>query len=123
MNPNNGRVLIVEDEAIVAMEIELELENKGFFVVGKATKGEQAIEYAKMRVPDIVLMDINLKGDMDGITASEELLQYINVPILFISALTDGNTEARIGKIPRSHFLSKPFTVFELSEKIKRALL
>jgi DNA-binding response OmpR family regulator len=122
MRAGKGKVLIVEDEAIVAMELEIELSENGYEVVGKAMNGLQAIQIAKMKEPNIILMDINLKGEMDGIEASRELLRHFSIPILFVSASSDNATMIRVNQIPGSSFLAKPFTIIELSEKIESAL-
>jgi CheY-like chemotaxis protein len=118
MNKNGIKVLLVEDEVIIAMEIEMELKSLGLDVVGKAISYDGAIDMAKKKLPDVVLMDVNLKGKKNGIETSKEILQLGQIPIVFISAYTDEETENRMKQIPGSYFLPKPFTIRDLSSKI-----
>jgi CheY-like chemotaxis protein len=89
------KILIVEDEVITAMDIKNMLKNFGFDVVGIASTGNNAINKAEEFKPDLVLMDISLKGDMDGIEAAEEIKSLHDIPVVYMSAFTDTNTFER----------------------------
>jgi DNA-binding response OmpR family regulator len=118
MNYDEIRVLLVEDEVIIAMEIEMELKSLGMNVVGKAISYDGAIEIAKNKSPNVVLMDVNLRGKKNGIDTAKDILAIHHIPIIFISAYTDEETENRMKEVPGSYFLPKPFTIKDLSAKI-----
>jgi CheY-like chemotaxis protein len=81
---NFAKVLIVEDEFVVADDIEARLLDLGYAVAGKANSGAEAIEFAESHSPDLVLMDIHLRGPMDGITAATEIRQRFKLPVVFL---------------------------------------
>jgi CheY-like chemotaxis protein len=115
-------ILIVEDEMIIAMEIAAVIRRMGHAVVGTAMKGEDAISLAELRKPDIVLMDIFLKGMMDGITAAEIIFNTYRIPVIYITANTDVNTLERAMKTKPFGYLTKPVNAQELQTAIERAL-
>ena len=79
------KILLVEDEAIVAQYLSLELELEGYEVCGYVATGEEAIQKALEEKPDLILMDINILGDIDGIQAAEEILKHRYIPIIFMT--------------------------------------
>jgi DNA-binding NarL/FixJ family response regulator len=83
------KVLIVEDEFIIALSTQKRLELQGYKVVEIASTGEEAIQAAKIYKPDIILMDIKLAGPMDGIEAAKQIKQHLKVPIIYMSAYSD----------------------------------
>jgi CheY-like chemotaxis protein len=84
------RIMVVEDEGIVAMDIRNRLRRLGYEVAGIAPSGEVAIKKAAAEThPDLVLMDIMLKGDMDGIEANTAIQKLINVPVIYVTASSD----------------------------------
>ena len=85
----NERIMIVEDESIVAMGIKHKLEDLGYQIVGIEATGEGAVDTALKTEPDLILMDIVLKGDMDGIEAAQMIHGYIDTPIIYITAYSD----------------------------------
>jgi CheY-like chemotaxis protein len=89
---NQAKILIVEDEFVVADDIEARLLDLGYAVAGKANSGAEAIELAESHSPDLVLMDIHLRGPMDGITAATEIRQRFNLPVVFLTAYADDST-------------------------------
>ena len=120
--PSNKKILITEDEGIVALEIRETLENLGYYVVGEAQTGLESIELAKETKPDLVLMDITLQGDMDGIEAAERIYNLYDIPIIFLTSHSD---EATIKKALRSNpfgYLIKPFNDRELYSNIEMTL-
>jgi CheY-like chemotaxis protein len=116
------RVLIVEDEVIIAMEIQLRLENAGFEVCGIAATGEKAIGDVREKSPDVVLMDITLRGSMDGLEAAERIRAEGGRPaIVFLSASENEIVLRRIGEFSGGRHIPKPFDETELIEAVRRA--
>jgi DNA-binding NarL/FixJ family response regulator len=105
------KVLIVEDEAIVALSLKLELETKGYDVCGFVSSGEEAVELAGTSFPDLILMDINLAGEQDGISAAEEILIHGSPRIIFFSGHSRLAMDPRLQKLKPLGLLSKPVTV------------
>ena len=84
-----AKILIVEDEAIIAMEIENQLQGLGYEVTSIVDTGEKAIKKAEEDKPDLMLMDIRIKGEMDGIEAAEEIRNRFGIPVVFSTAYLD----------------------------------
>ncbi len=115
------RALIVEDEAIVAMEIQDQLEAFGWEVCGIAASGAEAIRLAASKRPDLIIMDNTLNGPMTGVEAAKTIRSTAAVPLLFLTATVDDKIAARIRQIdPETAFLSKPFTEEELRRETER---
>lgn len=108
------KVLIVEDESIVSMVIENSLVGFDYDVVGKAVTGDEAIQAANEYEPDIILMDIYLEGDMDGIEASRIINLKHDIPIVYLTAYSDRKTIQRALDTNPFGYLIKPFTPMEL---------
>lgn len=106
----NAKILIVEDEKITSEHIKLGLESAGYQVVGMVTSGEEAIKKAEELPVELVLMDIHLKGEMDGIDAAEEIRERFGIPVIFLTAYSDENTVQR-AKItePSGYIIKEPF--------------
>jgi len=119
---NQKKILIVEDEIIVSMEIEMSLQISGFNVIGKAANSEKAIELSKKFFPDIILMDVNIKGEKDGINTSLKILEVYKPIIIFLSAYNDSETRKKMEIVGRHYFLSKPYLQSELKKIIITAL-
>ncbi|MDQ7817527.1 MAG: response regulator [Melioribacteraceae bacterium] len=115
---NRKKILIVEDEAIVAMEIEFLLQSTGYSVVGKATNSNKAIDLAIKFLPDIILMDVNIKGNCNGIEASQEILKFSKPVIIFVTAYNDAETKLKLEIIKPHFFLPKPFSPEDLRKVI-----
>jgi len=119
---HNARILVVEDETIVAMDLAATLRRFGCAVVAVVDNGEEAIESAARHKPDLVLMDIRLKGPMDGIAAAKTIYEGEAVPIVFLTAHADVSTVDRsMGSSPYG-YLVKPFDDGELQRAITLAL-
>lgn len=116
------KILIVEDEIIVAMEIEFVLQSAGYKVIGKAPSSEKAIELSRSFLPDIILMDVNIKGVMDGINTAVEILKFYNPAIIFISANSDNETKNKMNIVEPHYFLPKPYSHSELKALIERVI-
>ncbi len=115
-------VLIVEDDFIVAKVIEKNLVDLGYAVAGLVATGEEAIAKAGSERPDLVLMDIQLLGDMDGITASEKIHAAFKIPVIFLTALSDRQTFDRALVTAPYGYIIKPFSQNTLSTTIRVAL-
>ena len=115
-------ILIVEDEVIVADDVRVTLEEFGYNVVGIAASGEEAIACSDSRRPDLVLMDITLKGDIDGIAAARQIKQDLNIPVVFLTAHGEESTVTRARRAGPSGYLIKPFTDHDLRAAIEEAL-
>ncbi|OEC85361.1 MULTISPECIES: methanogen output domain 1-containing protein [Methanobacterium] len=117
-----AKVLIVEDERILAIGMKRKLENAGYTVTGTASSGEEAIENVKETRPDLVLMDIVLKGDMDGIEAAQQIINLYNIPVIYITAYADEEILERAMVTEPYGYLLKPFNPRELKANIKMAI-
>lgn len=120
------RLLIVEDEAITALDLKYSLEELGYEIVDTVDTGQDAINTAAETVPNIVLMDIKLKGDMEGIEAAE-IISELRIPIVYLTANTDTNTFEKSNVKGSYGFISKPYDINKLDKTlqitIKRAEL
>ncbi|MCB9188469.1 MAG: response regulator [Flavobacteriales bacterium] len=115
-------VLVVEDESIVSKDIQYSLKKLGYNVVGAAATGEKAIELAGEKTPDIILMDIMLKGDITGIEASAEIKEKYNIPIIFLTAYADESTLSKAKVTEPYAYIIKPFKEIDLHTSIEMAL-
>jgi len=114
--------LVVEDEIIVAMEIQDRLENLGYDVSAVVSTGKEAIQKAEETRPDLVLMDIMLKGDMDGIKAAEQIRARFDIPLVYLTAYSDNDTLQRAKVTEPFGYILKPFEERELHTTIEMAL-
>jgi PAS domain S-box-containing protein len=119
---SDASILIVDDEIIIARELEARLIGMGHRIAGMAASGEEAIAMAEERRPDLVLMDIVLKGEMDGIEAAAEIRRRFQLPILFVTAYTDRTTLDRAKITEPFGYVVKPFSERELEATIEMAL-
>jgi CheY-like chemotaxis protein len=112
IKPAKPRVLIVEDEIFVAWHLEATLQELNLTVCGMAPDGQSAIDKARKLDADLILMDINLQGDMDGIEAVRQIRETHTAPVIFITAYSDPVTLGRIRKIaPDAPVLAKPVSL------------
>lgn len=117
----NERILIVEDEAITALDLKYSLEELGYEVVDTVDTGQDAIDTAIETKPDVVLMDIKLKGAMEGIEAAEIISEY-KIPIIYLTANTDTDTFEKSNVKFTYGFISKPYDLSKLDEKLKSTI-
>jgi len=117
-----AKVLIVEDERILAIGMKRKLESAGYAVTGIASSGKEAIENAKKTNPNLVLMDIVLKGPMDGIEAAQQIINLYNIPVIYLTAYADDEILERAMITEPYGYLLKPFNLSELKANIKMAL-
>ncbi|MBD1920224.1 response regulator [Microcoleus sp. FACHB-831] len=118
----NANILVVEDESIVAKDIQSRLRKFGYYVPAIASTGEEAINKVAENHPDLVLMDIRIKGDMDGVEAAKEIHERFNVPIIYLTAYADANTLARAKVTQPFGYILKPFKERELQTTIEITL-
>ena len=115
-------VLVVEDESIVSKDIQLSLKKLGYHVVGAASTGEQAVLLAQQHMPDIILMDIMLKGEMNGIEAADTIRKETNIPVIFLTAYADESTLAKAKVTQPYGYIIKPFKEIDIHTSIEMAL-
>jgi len=116
------RVLIVEDEKIIAFDLQRRLKAFGFEVMGSCSSGAEALEFCAQQKPDIVLMDIMLEGDLDGIETGKLLLERFQVPCIFLTAYSDPTTLERAKAAQPLAYIIKPFKERELYTTLDVAL-
>ena len=116
------KILVVEDEAITAMDIQRTLESNGFDVVTTASNGEEAIQKAEELKPDLVLMDVVIKGEIDGVEAADKIQTLFNIPVIYLTAFSDGKTFERAKLTKPYGFLTKPVNHEGLIGAIETAL-
>jgi CheY-like chemotaxis protein len=109
-----AHILIVEDEQIVAADLEVKLERMGHQVVGKAASGEEAIKLAEELRPELVFMDIRLQGAMDGTTAAQRVRELTGAPVIFVTAYAEVFVADPTQMPPPGICLSKPFSTSQL---------
>ena len=115
------RVLVVEDEVIVAMEIQDRLEHLGFAVTDTLTTGEAALKHVSEEAPDLILMDIRLDGAMDGIETAEAIRAEQDIPVIFLTAYSDDRTLERAKAAAPYGYIVKPFEERELYAAVEVA--
>lgn len=115
---NKTRILIVEDDMIIATNISLQLSGLGYDVIGIETRGEEALGHAKLNTPDIILMDINLRGTLSGIETVKFIQQSIDIPIIYLTANSDEVTFASAKATHPYAFISKPFNPVDLERTV-----
>ena len=116
------KILIVEDESIIAEDISDSLISLGYSITGMVYSGEEAIEAAAQFRPDLILMDVNLQGEMDGITAAAEIRSRFQIPVVYLTAYTDENTLRRVNATKPYGYIVKPFEEKNLHTTIQLAL-
>lgn len=115
-------VLVVEDESIVSKDIRNSLKKLGYNVAGAAATGEKAIELAMEHRPDIVLMDIMLKGELTGIDAAEEIRARLDIPVIYLTAYADESTLAKAKVTEPYGYIIKPFKEIDIHTSIEMAI-
>jgi two-component system, response regulator PdtaR len=116
---HNRRVLIVEDETLIAIALAEDMRGLGFETCDLATDGQDAFLQAMSNQPDIVLMDVNLEGGREGIEAARWLREVCEVPIVFVTAYGDEDTVERIREqVPGAPVLAKPVHAQRLADAV-----
>lgn len=120
--PPKPRALIVEDEILIAEELKERLALLGFSVIAAVDSAEQGIAIATRERPDLVLMDIRLKGAKDGVQAATEIYERVDVPLVYLTAHSDQLTVDRAKQTHYDGFILKPFRAQELRSTIEIAM-
>jgi two-component system, sensor histidine kinase and response regulator len=119
---SGARILVVEDDGVLALNLADTLDELGYTVAGTATRGEEAIDLARCLHPNLILMDVGLAGQIDGITAAETIRDEHDVPVVFLTAHDDEDTLHRATHLDASAYLVKPFKAPDLRCVIEIAL-
>lgn len=122
MNRSGLRLMLVEDEIIIAMQVRRNLEDHGYRVYDPVMTGQSAVENALSIHPDAILMDIRLPGDMDGIQAAELIRAAEDIPIIFVTGYSTPETVARARAVAAAAVLAKPVSVEEIDAALRAAL-
>jgi CheY-like chemotaxis protein len=117
-----ARILIVEDERLIAVDLQRRLTRLGYTVVALAASGLEAIQKALALHPDVVLMDIRLQGDMDGVEAAQQIHVSATIPVVFMTAYVDEHTQQRARAISPWGCLYKPFTPHQVQSAVEHIL-
>jgi CheY-like chemotaxis protein len=116
------KVLIVEDEAIYAMALSMSLRNQGYDIQGPVATGEEAIKIAEQEKPDVIVMDLLLAGNMNGISTAKKIRSINDIPIVFVSGYQDGEILEKARELEFTTCLTKPLKSSEVVFAIDNAL-
>ena len=116
------RLMVVEDETIVSLDLQSRLRTMGYEVVGAVGTGEEAISKAGEHRPDLVLMDVGLRGNIDGVQAAEQIKKSYQIPVIFLTASSDERTIQRAKLTEPFGYILKPFEDRELHSHIEIAV-
>ena len=119
---SESKLLIVEDEIIIARELEVRLSRLDYRITGTAATGSEALKLAEQTVPDLVLMDIVLRGEMDGVATAAKIRQRWGIPVIYVTAYADSDTLNRAKVTAPYGYIVKPFSERELRANIEMAL-
>jgi len=116
------KILIVEDDDVIARVADWRLKNLGYTVCGRATSGAEAMGLIVNAQPDLVLMDINIRGDIDGIETAKLIKKEFTIPVVYLTSHSDGPTLERAKETKPEGFIIKPFDDNDLRVAIELAL-
>jgi CheY-like chemotaxis protein len=116
------KILVVEDEVIIAKDIQMSLQQFGYSVPSTVVSGEQAIRKAEGEKPDLIIMDIVLQGEMDGIETASIIRSRFDIPIIYLTSYSDKNTQERAKATKPYGYILKPFEETLVDTTIKMAL-
>jgi DNA-binding response OmpR family regulator len=122
MDDSNVKLLIVEDELIIAKSLARQLERQNYEVVGIASYAEKAMELVRNSSPDLVLMDIVIAGDMDGIEMAKKIQEEFDIPVIYLTAYSDDETLKRAEQSGGYGYILKPYKQREVHAAIMMAL-
>ena len=108
------KILIVEDEVMLSAWLKMQLEDEGYEVCGSFTTGEEAIEFVHNTKPHLILMDINLVGEIDGIEAAVVITEKSKIPIIFMTGYEEPEVVERAQKTKPVAYLTKPIEIWDL---------
>ncbi len=122
MTMSGEKILLVEDDDVIAKVADWRLKNLGYTVCGRATTSTEALDLVVSAMPDLVLMDINIRGDIDGIETARMIKKGFNIPIVYLTSHSDGPTLERAKETKPDGFIIKPFVDNDLRVAIELAL-
>jgi two-component system cell cycle sensor histidine kinase/response regulator CckA len=117
-----ARILIAEDERLIAADLQRRLARLGHTVVALAASGKEAVKQSLALQPDVVLMDIRLQGEMDGVEAARRIHASVAIPVVFMTAYVDEDTHQRVRAVSPWGCLYKPFTPHQVQSVVERIL-
>jgi CheY-like chemotaxis protein len=117
-----AKILLVEDENVINMVTQDRVEGMGHAVCGAVTTGQEAVEQAEAMQPDVIIMDINLRGKMDGIEAARRIREKLGIPVIYLTAYDDEETRQRAEATEPAAYLVKIFEDVDLQSAIDEAL-
>ncbi|WP_322570477.1 response regulator [Rhodohalobacter sp.] len=121
-NMSKGSVIVVEDDMLLSLVESRIIEKLGYTVIGKAQSGKQAIDMARQLKPDVIVMDISLKGGMSGLDASEEIRRFSDIPIIFLSGSAESDLIKSAKKLGNADYLVKPIKADDMLNPLKKAV-
>ena len=113
------KILIVEDQKIIALDLKSSLKKRGYDIIGISGNGEDALKLTEERRPDLILMDIMLEGEKDGIETAQEINKNRRIPIIYLTALTDVDTYLKAVRTEPHKYLMKPVEIESLERAIE----
>ncbi len=116
------KLIIIEDETIIAIGLRKRFQSIGYEVCKVVSNGDEVIRSVEKESPDVILMDINIQGERDGIEIAKEVNARFNIPIVFLSGYADSETERRANMVNHSGFFEKPVEVSVLHQAFQKAL-
>ncbi|MBP1909581.1 response regulator [Methanolobus bombayensis] len=119
---DDTKILVVEDESIIGLNIKKKLKSFGYTVPAIVATGKEAIKMADITFPDLVLMDVRLKGDMDGVDTAEKIRENYDIPIIYLTAYSDDEVLEKAKKTKPYGYIVKPFKADDLHSNIEMAL-
>jgi len=117
------KILIVEDEAIIAIMLEAQLPASGYQVFATVPTGEQAVEQARLLHPDVVIMDIHLSGEMNGIEAARQIMEQLKIPVIFLTGYSNDRLMNQALALQPAGYLVKPVEFDQIAAAIEKANL
>ena len=117
-----SKILVVDDEAIITMQLEERLHAMGYTVAGMAASGEDAIEKARRLSPDLILMDIVMPGRLNGIEAAQAIVSELDIPVVFVTSYADDAIIEKARQVRPYGYIVKPFNELEIKAAIEVAL-
>jgi CheY-like chemotaxis protein len=122
MSIKKGNIMVVEDEGVVSIDIRNMLLKAGYSIAAVAFQGEEAVMKAEQSNPDLVLMDIGLKGEIDGIEAAKRIRDRFQIPVVFLTGFADDATVTKAQEVNPSGFIIKPINEQELNQTLEGIL-
>ncbi len=122
MKKSKGSVIIVEDDMLLSLVQGRIVEKLGYTLLAKVSNGRDAIEKMQELNPDIMMMDISIKGDLDGVETAHKIREISDVPVIFLSGSADQEQVSRATSLENSEYIVKPIQADDLIEPLKKAV-